>query len=259
MAPWSRSSSALVQSDPGQPRWESETEMPDIETSSEQYARRFSGSVGRYFLEVQTRTVLQLLEPFPGARILDVGGGHAQLAVPLARRGFDVTVVGSSDRCRRRLEEQSAPRSISFYREDLLNLSFVDNAFDVVLAFRLMPHLRAWPNLVAELCRVAREAIVVDYPDWQSFNVVSRFLFGAKKSLEGNTRPYHCFHRREVLAEFARGGFSSPTLRPQFFLPMVLHRVVGVGWMSRSVEAFGGWCGLTRIFGSPVILCVTPS
>ena len=36
--------------------------------------------------------------------MLDVGGGHGQLAIPLCRAGYRVTVLGSDASCRRRLE-----------------------------------------------------------------------------------------------------------------------------------------------------------
>ncbi len=71
-------------------------EDADVETSSEAYARRFSGAVGGWFLAVQADATLDLLRPFPRARIVDVGGGHGQLAAPLAEAGHDVTVVGST-------------------------------------------------------------------------------------------------------------------------------------------------------------------
>ena len=62
-------------------------ERADVETSSEGYARRFAGPVGRYFLKVQEEITLRLLAPWPRARVLDVGGGHAQLAPPLVAQG----------------------------------------------------------------------------------------------------------------------------------------------------------------------------
>jgi hypothetical protein len=55
-------------------------ETPDVETSSEGYARRFSGEVGRYFLETQNATVLDLLAPWPGAKVFDVGGGFSRMS-----------------------------------------------------------------------------------------------------------------------------------------------------------------------------------
>ena len=118
------------------------TEAPDVETSSEAYARRFAGPVGEYFLAVQAETVLCPPGWFPRARVLDVGGGHAQLAPPLAARGYQVTVAGSSEACRARLDRLPglSPSSAC----DLERLPFPDRAFDVVLAFRLLTHLDGW-------------------------------------------------------------------------------------------------------------------
>ncbi|MDQ2673475.1 MAG: methyltransferase, partial [Chloroflexota bacterium] len=71
-------------------------EDADVESSSEAYARRFAGPVGQWFLELQARLTLESLAGLPpGATILDVGGGHAQLAPPLVEAGYRVTVVGS--------------------------------------------------------------------------------------------------------------------------------------------------------------------
>jgi 2-polyprenyl-3-methyl-5-hydroxy-6-metoxy-1,4-benzoquinol methylase len=75
-------------------------ETPDVETSSRAYARRFAGKVGAWFLAVQLRAVRKLLAPFgPGATLVDVGGGHGQLATPLAACGYEVTVLGSHPSC----------------------------------------------------------------------------------------------------------------------------------------------------------------
>jgi len=134
-------------------------ESADIETASEDYARRFSGKVGDYFLEVQTRAVLELLSPWPQARVLEVGGGHAQLAVPLVREGYRVTVSGSSETCRARLDRFLPPGSCEFLCCDMLRLPFPDRHFDLVLAFRLLPHVERWRELIAEMCRVAEKAL----------------------------------------------------------------------------------------------------
>src|SRR3954463_8184828 len=80
-------------------------EDADIGTSSEDYARRFTGAVGRWFVATQTRITLGLLQALPaGASVLDVGGGHGQIAPPLIKAGYEVTVVGSDPVCAVRLE-----------------------------------------------------------------------------------------------------------------------------------------------------------
>ena len=227
---------------------------PDVETASEDYARRFAGVVGEYFLEVQTKTVLDLLAPWPLARVLEVGGGHAQLAGPLIERGFQVTVTGSEEACRERLDRSLPPGSFGFQVCDAARLPFPDRSFDLVLAVRLLTHLEGWREALAEMCRVAGRAVIVDYPDNRSFNRLYGPLFAWKKAVEGNTRTFRRFSPGEVIGECARHGFGRPVMRRQFFLPMVVHRALGRARISRVLERAFGALGLTRAFGSPVIL-----
>lgn len=233
------------------PAWR---ESADVETSSERYARRFAGPVGGYFLEVQKRLLLEMLAPFPGARVLDVGGGHAQLAGPLLENGFEVTVTGSEEACRARLDRLLAPGSFEFRACDLLALPFPDRSFDVVIAFRLLAHVGRWRELLAELCRVADRAVVADYSDTRSFNVFYSLLFPWKKRLEGNTRTFLCFKPGEVAAELSGQGFCRAAARRELFVPMVVHRALSRAGVSRGVEKGSRLFGLTRAFGSPVVL-----
>jgi len=99
-------------------------ETADIETSSEDYARRFSGKIGEYFLDVQAALTLDLLKSFPKASVLDVGGGHAQLAVPLINNGFKLTIVGSADVCRKRLDKLLKPYSFEYSHQPLGKTNF---------------------------------------------------------------------------------------------------------------------------------------
>jgi SAM-dependent methyltransferase len=224
-------------------------EIPDVETASDGYARRFAGEVGKFFLDVQAKIVLELLAPWPGARVLEVGGGHAQLAGPLAEHGYRVTVTGSAAVCRERLD-----RRFPFEVCDAGRLPFPDRGFDVVVAVRMLTHLERWREALAEMCRVARRAVIVDYPDTRSFNRLYAGLFAWKKAFEGNTREFHCFQPGEVIAEHARHGFGRPVVRRQLFVPMVVHRAVGRAGFSRRIERASGLLGLTRALGSPVVL-----
>jgi 2-polyprenyl-3-methyl-5-hydroxy-6-metoxy-1,4-benzoquinol methylase len=233
---------------------ESPREAADVETSSDAYALRFRGAVGAWFLDVQARTTLELLAPFPRARVIDVGGGHAQLAGPLADAGHEVTVYGSDERCRARVEPLVAAGRARFASGDLLDAAFADRAFDVALSFRLLPHVSAWPALVGELCRLAARAVVVDYPTRRSVNAFAGAFFEAKKNVERDTRPFAVFSDREVAGAFAAHGFRVTARRPQFLLPMALHRAHGRAGLGRALEAVPRALGVTGVLGSPVIL-----
>jgi 2-polyprenyl-3-methyl-5-hydroxy-6-metoxy-1,4-benzoquinol methylase len=229
-------------------------ETADIESSSDDYARRFAGPSGAWMLEVQERGFLGLLSGHPGVTVLDVGGGHGQLAVPLARRGWQLTVLASDPSCRHRVEAAVKEGLLRFAVGDLLRLPFPDRSFDTVVSVRMLTHCRRWEEFVAELCRVARRSVIVDYPTSESANRIAPALFGAKKKLEGNTRLWRLFRHREVEAAFSAAGFRVHERRPQFLFPMVLHRLLRFLPVSKALEGAASAVGLTRRWGSPVIL-----
>jgi 2-polyprenyl-3-methyl-5-hydroxy-6-metoxy-1,4-benzoquinol methylase len=188
-----------------------------------------------------------------------VGGGHGQLLGPLLDAGHDVTVYGSADVCRDRIEARldGAPRA-RFQAGDLLRAPWPAGAFDVVVSYRLLPHVAAWKELLGELCRLARRAVLVDYPTRRSVNAAAGALFAAKKSVEGDTRPFAVFRDAEIEAALAAHGFRASSRRPEFFFPMALHRALGMAPVSRSLEAAARGLGLARVLGSPVILRAEP-
>ena len=230
-------------------------EDADVESSSDAYARRFSGAVGAWFLDVQARATLDLLRDLGRPlRIVDVGGGHAQLAAPLTDAGHDVTVVGSRDACRSRVQGLVDAGRARWSTADLVRLPFAPRSFDVALAFRLLPHVARWRDLVGELCRVADRAVIVDYPSRRSVNAVSASLFAAKKKVEGDTRPFAVFADADVESAFRDAGFTVAGRRRQFALPMALHRALRAAPVSRALEGVARIGGLTAGLGSPVIL-----
>jgi len=231
-----------------------EREDADVETSSEGYARRFAGPVGRFFLDRQAEATLELLRPFPGASVLDVGGGHAQVTGPLLEAGHAVTILGSDASCEARVAEWTATGRARFVAGDLLAPPIPDRSHDVVLSYRLLPHVLRWPELVAVLSRLSRLAVVVDYPTRRSVNAAADLFFGLKKGVEGHTRPFTVFSDADVERAFASHGFVPTGRRPQFFFPMALHRGLRSAGLARALERAASGLGLTRVLGSPVIL-----
>jgi 2-polyprenyl-3-methyl-5-hydroxy-6-metoxy-1,4-benzoquinol methylase len=106
---------------------ESESPSPvedaDVHASSSEYAARFAGSVGAWMLEVQERALLSMLDT-ECTSVLDVGGGHGQIALPLSRAHRSVTVLGSSPVCAERLREQIENGLISFKAGNLIEIPF---------------------------------------------------------------------------------------------------------------------------------------
>ena len=229
-------------------------ESADVETSSEAYARRFSGAVGAWLLETQASATLRMLAPYRGASVLDVGGGHGQLTAALIAHGYRVTVFGSAACCRRRIEPFIRAGQCTFESGDLLDLPYPDRGHDVVLGYRLLPHVDRWTALLRELGRVTHRALLVDVPVRRSVNYLAPWLFALKKRVEGNTRAFRLFDEGAVLAVAASAGLAAGDRYAQFFLPMALHRALGAPRVSSASERILRAIGATERFGSPVIL-----
>jgi len=232
-------------------------ETPDVDSATESYAARFAGKIGRYLLDVQTQATLELLKPWPGASVLDVGGGHAQVAAPLSEAGYQVTVLASDERgCRR--PRQLLGNKVQLAVGDLAQPPFAARSFDLAVSFRILPHLSDWKTLIGSMCRIARYAVVVDFPIPGGFNSLAPLLFGVKKQLEGNTRTFNVMAKDQVRQVFSSHGFGQYVEHGQFFLPMVLHRTIKQPAFSRAAESLCRTLGLTARWGSPVILRAAP-
>ena len=233
------------------------TETPDIETSSEEYAKRFSGRVGEWFLRVQGEATLRMLASYSGATVLDVGGGHGQLVEPLSEQGYKVTVLGSSEACKERIKRLIENNLCEFKAGNILSIPYADRSFDIAVTFRQMAHVRDRKGFIRELTRVARKAVILDYPALKSLNYVSHIFpssFRVKKGLEADTRPYTLFKEAELIEVFRENGFVYSERFPQFFLPMFLHRKLELYSVSETLENIFRLLGITGILGSPVIL-----
>ncbi|MEA2625156.1 MAG: hypothetical protein QOD06_1201, partial [Candidatus Binatota bacterium] len=129
-----------------------------------------------------------------------------------------------------------------------------DRSYDVALSIRSIAHHRDWPRFDGELCRVSRSAAIVDYPSARSANRFAGRFFDAKHRIEGDTREFAIFRPVEIVDVFAAAGFRVAETEPQFVLPMAVHRLHGSAVAGHLLEALAGAAGLTRRFGSPVLV-----
>lgn len=229
------------------------SEAPDVETSRASYASRFAGRAGAYLLDAQWRSIERALEGLAPGSVLDVGGGHGQLADRFAARGWDVTVHGTDPECERNLRALHGRTRCRFVLGDLAALPAADRSFDLVIAVRLLSHVPAWERVLAEMCRVARRSVAFDYPATTGLNALTPLLFGLKRSLEGNTRTYASFRIADLDSTCARNGFRRQRVVKQLFLPMVAHRVAKGSKVLQAAEGAFRATGLTALAGSPAI------
>ena len=219
---------------------------------------RFDGDVGRWLLDCQDQGTLSLLQG-ESLRVLDVGGGHGQNIDAVTGAGHDLTVLGSDHGARKLIKHAVAEGRVAFEIGSFLSIPFDDRSFDALISYRMMCHIHDVDGFMDELCRVADQHVIVDFPPSMSFNILYGLTFWAKQKAEKNTREYRVFSEQALYREFEMRGFILESTYKQFFFPMVLHRVMRLKPLSVVLEKAARVTGLTRLFGSPVIACFVRS
>jgi ubiquinone/menaquinone biosynthesis C-methylase UbiE len=219
-------------------------------------ALRFGGPIGRYLLETQEALLAEVLAPLAGRRVLDVGTGTGRAALGMAARGAIVRGLDASaemlDVARARATE--AGLTIAFGVADAHALPVGDREVDAAVCFRLLMHVIDWPQCVAELCRVSRQRVVIDFPAASSFAALESLWRRARKALGRPVEAYRVMSERAVRQAFAARGFRVVLVRRQFVLPIAFHKAIGRLSLSLAIERGLAAVGLLRLFGSPVTM-----
>jgi ubiquinone/menaquinone biosynthesis C-methylase UbiE len=219
-------------------------------------ALRFGGPIGEYLLESQETLLLTVLGPPGGRRVLDVGTGTGRAAIGLAKAG--ATVVGV-DASREMLEVAGARATASGVHIELLvgdahALAFPDRSFDASVSLRVLMHTPDWVRCIAELCRVTRWRVVVDFPALASLAAIESGARRLGQRFGSRTEAYRVMAEHDVRASFEAHGFRVVSVHRQFVLPIALHKAIGSRALTLGVEGGLAAVGLLRWLGSPVTM-----
>jgi ubiquinone/menaquinone biosynthesis C-methylase UbiE len=219
-------------------------------------ALRFGGPIGRLLLEDQQAILTEALAPLPGRTVVDVGSGTGRAALALAAGGASVIALDASSQmlavARRRADETGVALGLGM--SDAHALPLADRSVDAAVCLRVLMHALQWEQCVAELCRVARWRVILDYPAAAS---LAFFESAARRLWQRTGRPveaYRVLSHRAVARAFAAHGFRITQRRPQFVLTTRLHKRVNRPGFTRGVEGALAAVGLQRLFGSPVTI-----
>lgn len=217
-------------------------------------ALRFSGPIGTLLADEQEEVLASFLSPVGGRTVLDVGTGTGRAALALARRGAHVTGVDASDTmlavARRRAEEARLP--VTFVHGDAHALAQPDRSFDAVVCLRVVMHTPDWRQSIAELCRVARTTVVVDYPAVLSVAAMQAGFRRLLAAAGARVEAYRVFSDRTVRDALGAHGFLVRNTHRQFVLPIALHKRLGSAAATRRIESTLAAVGLRSMLGSPV-------
>ncbi|MBN1296075.1 methyltransferase domain-containing protein [bacterium] len=218
---------------------------------------RFNGTVGRFFQQHQERFILDHLGDVTGMRILDLGAGTGRLSLPMARHGARVTAADASDKMLAILREkawlQGLPVTAS--RIDAHALPFPDTAFEAAVSLRMIMHVVDWHRVIAELCRVAKTHVIVDFPPRSGFAGLAPMIHPMIRPFNPHHQPYRVFRIDDIGKELAANGFVIASVDRHVVLPFGLHRSMNSIAFTRKIESVLDRIGLRRVMGAPVTVC----
>jgi len=218
--------------------------------------RRFGGPIGELVAGTQARVITNFIGRVQGRRILDAGTGTGRAALFLAGGGAIVTAIDASEDMLDVARERAAARNVAVAFEwgDVHALRFSDRSFDVAISLRVLMHTPNWRQALAELCRVADQLVIFDYPSRRSFAVFQAGARAALHRLGGRTEAYRVFSRRQIARELTKHGYRIRSGHRQLVLPIALHKAIGSPRLTVWIERRLDRAGLLRVFGSPVTL-----
>ena len=92
--------------------------------------------------------------------VFEPGIGNGRIAIPLARRGYDVTGVDISSEMLLQLSDRlhGTPYEgkVSFQQADVTDLPFADDQFDMAIVVHLFYFISDWKKSIDEICRVVK-------------------------------------------------------------------------------------------------------
>ncbi len=159
--------------------------------------------------------LVQLVQPRPGSRVLDVATGPGYVAAAFAEAGCEVTGLDLTPALLERAEQMRQARGLSglrFLEGDAEQLPFEERTFDIVVSRFALHHWERPRRVLAEMARVARLGGMVVIQDLVTSEFPARSAY--QNRFERLRDPSHvrALPLSELLALFTACGLEVRTV-----------------------------------------------
>jgi SAM-dependent methyltransferase len=124
------------------------------------YERWFNNPCNRFTLDLQNRLMLDLLRPFRGETLLDIGCGIGASTIPILDAGLQVTGLDPSPYMLD-IAIKNVGNRVDLHRGFAENLPFEDNSFNYACLVTTLEFVDDPQKALEEACRVAKDRIFI--------------------------------------------------------------------------------------------------
>ncbi len=130
---------------------------------------------------LETRLLMELLQPVPGYSVLDIGCGTGESLLPFLNAGLDVTGIEPSPYMLNIARGKIGHRA-DLYRGCAEDLPFEDNAFNYTSFFTTLEFTEVPQKAIEEACRVAKDKVFIGALNRYALKAVQRRARGLFKT-----------------------------------------------------------------------------
>jgi len=119
-------------------------------------------------VKVLSEMISYIAEKFPVSncpKIFEPGIGNGRIAIPLAKKGYNITGIDISslmlNDLEKKIKREKSKIVINAYKKDITDLQFSRKAFNISLAVHLFYFVREWKKALKELIRVTKDYIIL--------------------------------------------------------------------------------------------------
>lgn len=98
-------------------------------------------------------------------KIFESGIGNGRIAIPLAKKGYEITGIDISplmlNDLQKKIKKENSKIVIKAYKGDVTDLKFPGKSFDISLAVHLFYFIEEWKKALKELIRVSENYIIL--------------------------------------------------------------------------------------------------
>jgi hypothetical protein len=122
------------------------------------------------------------------------------------------------------------------------------------VSLRVLMHTPGWRQCVAELCRVSRQRVIVDFPSTGSVASIQSVTRRIAAAAGAKVEAYRVFTEASIRRELEAHGYHVTRVHRQFVLPVAFHKRIGSRAFTERLEGGLAAAGALRLAGSPVTM-----